>query len=93
MVQFQLMSAKKLSTSEARQQFAELINRTAYKGERFVVHRRKKPVAAVIPIEEYDLLEKIIEERENALDIRMLRKARKEKGRIPWRQVKRELGM
>jgi len=87
------MSAKRLSTSEARQQFADLINRAAYKGERFVVHRRKKPVAAVIPIEEYDLLEKIIEERENAVDVRLTRKARKEKERIPWAKVKRELGL
>ena len=86
------MSAKRLSTSEARQQFAELINRTAYKGERFVVQRRKKPVAAVIPIEEFDFLEKMIEARENALDIRLARKARKEKGSIPLDVVKKKLG-
>jgi prevent-host-death family protein len=86
------MSAKRLSTSEARQQFAELINRAAYKGERFVVHRRKKPVAAVIPIEEYDFLEKIIERRENAIDVRLARKARKEKGSIPLAVVKKKLG-
>jgi prevent-host-death family protein len=87
------MTAKRLSTSEARQQFAEMINCTAYKGERFVVHRRKKPVAAVIPIEEYDFLEKIIEQRENAIDVRLARKARKEKGRIPWEKVKKDLGL
>lgn len=86
------MSAKRLSASEARQQFAELINRTAYKGERFVVQRRKKPVAAVIPIEEFDFLEKMIEARENALDIRLARKARKEKGSIPLDVVKKKLG-
>jgi prevent-host-death family protein len=87
------MSAKRLSTTEARQQFAELINRTAYKGERFVVHRRKKLVAAVIPIEEYALLERLIEERENKIDVRLARKARKEKGRIPWEKVKKDLGL
>lgn len=87
------MSAKKLSVSEARQQFAELINRAAYRGERFVVQRRRKPVAAVIPMEEYELLERIIEERENEIDVRLARKARKEKGRIPWERVKKELGL
>ncbi len=87
------MSAKRLSTSEARQQFAELINRAAYRGERFVVQRRKKPVAAVIPIEEYELLERMIEHREDELDKRLARKARKEKGRVPWEQVKREFGV
>jgi prevent-host-death family protein len=87
------MGAKRLSTSEARQQFADLINRTAYRGERFLVQRRKKPVAAVIPIEEYELLEKVIEERENAIDVRLARKARREKGRIPWERVKKDLGL
>ncbi len=87
------MSAKRLSTSEARQQFAELINRAAYRGERFVVQRRKKPVAAVIPIEEYELLERMIEQRENEIDVRLARKARKEKGRVPWQQVKKGFGV
>ncbi len=87
------MSAKRLSTSEARQQFAELINRAAYRGERFVVQRRKKPVAAVIPIEEFEFLERMIEERENEIDVRLARKAKKEKGSIPWEQVKKELGL
>jgi prevent-host-death family protein len=86
------MSAKRLSTTEARQQFAELINRTAYKGERFLVQRRKKPVAAVIPVEEFDFLEKMIEERENAIDVRLVRKARKEKGSILLDVVKKKLG-
>ena len=86
------MSAKRLSTSAARQQFAELINRTAYRGERFVLQRRKKPVAAVIPIEEYDFLERMIEERENEIDVRLARKARKEKGSIPLEVVKKKLG-
>jgi len=87
------MTAKRVSTSVARQQFADLINRAAYRGERFVLQRRKKPIAAVIPIEEYDFLERMIEERENEIDVRLARKARKEKGRIPWEEVKKELGL
>jgi prevent-host-death family protein len=86
------MTAKHLSTSVARQQFADLINRAAYRGERFVVQRRRKPVAAVIPIEEYEFLERMIEERENEIDIRLARKARKEKGSIPLEVVKKKLG-
>ncbi len=87
------MSAKRLSTSEARQQFAEVVNRAAYRGERFVVQRRKKPVAALIPIEEYEFLERMIEQREEEIDVRLARKARREKRRIPWNQVKKELGL
>jgi len=86
------MAAKRVSTSAARQQFADLINRAAYRGERFVLQRRKRPIAAVIPIEEYDFLERMIEERENAIDVRLARKARKEKGSIPLEVVKKKLG-
>lgn len=84
---------KKLTTSEARAQFSDIVNRAAYAGERTVLHRRKKRVAAVIPIEEYDLLERIIEERENEIDARLARKARKEKGSIPFDAVKKKLGL
>ncbi len=87
------MATKRLSTSEARQQFADLINRAAYRGERFVVQRRKKPVAALIPIEEYELLERIIEKREDEMDVQLARKARKEKGRVSWEEVKKEFGV
>jgi hypothetical protein len=63
-------------------------HRTAYRGERFVLQR----VAAVIPIEEYDILERMIGERENEIDARLARKARKEKGSIPLEAVKKKLG-
>ncbi len=75
------------STSTARVQFADIVNRAEYAGERTIVHRRKKPVAAVVPIEDLEL----IEQYEDELDRRLIRKARKERS-IPWEQVERELG-
>ena len=84
--------AKRISTSEARAQFADIVNRAAYGGERTVLHRQKKPVAAVIPYEEYEFLERIIEEREDEIDARLARKARKEKGSISLEELKRKLG-
>ena len=92
-VLYNLYMAKRISTSEARAQFSDIVNRAAYGGERTVLHRQKKPVAAVIPYEEYEFLERIIGERENEIDVRLARKARKEKGLIPWEQVKRDLGL
>jgi prevent-host-death family protein len=85
--------AKKVSTSQARAQFADIVNRAAYGGERTVLHRQKKPVAAVISYEEFEFLERMIEERENEIDVRLARKARKEKRLIPWEKVKRDLGL
>jgi prevent-host-death family protein len=80
--------SKLLSTSAARSQFADLINRAEYAGERTVVHRRKKPVAAVVPIEDLELIERY----EDEVDARLIKKARKEKT-VPWEQVKKELGL
>ena len=80
--------SKAVSTSAARAQFADLVNRAEYAGERTVVHRRRKPVAAVVPIEDLELIERY----EDELDVRLIRKARKEKT-IPWEKVKKELGL
>jgi prevent-host-death family protein len=79
----------KLSTSLARQKFSEIISKAEYGGERTVVHRRKKAVAAVIPIEDLKLLERM----EDLADIQDARKAMKEKGRIPLSKIKRGLGL
>jgi prevent-host-death family protein len=85
---YNLYMAKQFSTSTARTQFAEIISRAEYAGERTIVHRRKRPVAAVVPIEDLELIERY----EDELDRRLIKKARKEK-MIPWEQVKKELGL
>ena len=79
----------KVSTSAARQKFAEILSRAEYTGERTIVVRRKKPVAAVVPIADLELIERLEDER----DIKAARKARKEKGTIPWEQIKRDPGL
>ncbi len=85
-----MSKAKQLSTSTARSQFADIVSRAEYAGEYTVIHRHKKPVAAVIPI--FDL--KFLERLEDEIDIAAARKARKEKGKnIPWAQAKKELGL
>ncbi len=80
--------SKHLTTSTARAQFADLVNRAEYAGERTVVQRRKKPVAAIVPIEDLELIERY----EDELDRRLIRKARKEKT-VPWEKIKSELGL
>ncbi len=78
----------KLTASATRQNFADILNRAAYGGERIIVHRRKKPVAAVVPIEDLELLEKI----EDRIDIAEARK-RLNEPTIPWAKIKKELGL
>lgn len=78
----------KISTSMARQKFSEILSKAEFAGERTILHRRKKPVAAVVPIEDLELIERY----EDELDARLLKKARKEKT-IPWEQLKQDLGL
>ena len=55
----------KLTASEARQNFSDILSRAEYRGERVIVHRGKKAVAAVVPIEDVELLERL----ENEIDV------------------------
>ena len=45
---------KRLGISEARKQFATIIDEVKYKGENYVIIRRGEPAAAVVPIEVYE---------------------------------------
>lgn len=79
-----------LPASKAREQFADVINRVTYRGERVVLERRGKGVAALVPVEDLELLEAL----ENKLDVEAARAALAEKGpNIPWSKLKAELGL
>lgn len=47
---------KKLDATRARQEFAETVNQVAYRQVRIVVSRRGKDVAAIVPMEDLDLI-------------------------------------
>ena len=79
----------KRSVNELRNDLAETLNRVAYKGERVVVERRGKGVAALVPVEDLELLLGL----EDRIDLVAARKALKEPGRIPWERVKKDLGL
>ena len=78
--------APKLTATKARQNFSDILNRAAYRGERVVVHRGKKPVAAVVPIEDLEWLEKI----EDEIDLKAARKALRDPRTIPWETIKKK---
>ena len=78
----------RLKASEVRQHFSDALNRVAYRGERILLHRRGKDLAAVVPISDL----KALEELEDRLDVEAARKALAEsKERIPYEQVRKEL--
>ncbi len=80
-----------IGVSEARESFAELVNRAAYGHERVLVARRGRPVAAIVPIEDVELLERL----EDEFDLELAREALADPENavpIPWEQVEAELG-
>jgi prevent-host-death family protein len=80
--------SNKLTASEARQNFSDILNRAAFGRERVLVHRGKKAVAAIIPIEDYHFLEEL----EDRIDIEEARK-RLNEPTIPWSKIKKDLGL
>ena len=78
----------KTSATKARQSFSDIINRAAYAGERVVIQRRKKPVAAVVSLDDLDLLRKIEDKR----DLEDARRALKEPRGKTAKQLRKELG-
>jgi prevent-host-death family protein len=80
-----------LTTTKARDEFADTINRAAYGKERVVLHRRGKPIAAVVPIEDLQLLEQL----EDEIDIAEARRVRTDptEEALPWAAVKAKLGL
>jgi prevent-host-death family protein len=81
-----------LNTTDARDNLAEVLNRVAYAKDRVRITRRGRDIAAVVPIEDLELIERL----EDEVDLREARKALAEaekEGTIPWDQVKKELGL
>jgi prevent-host-death family protein len=86
---------RRMAASEARRDFAEVVNRVAYGKERVIIGRRGKELAAVIPMADLRLLERLAEKLEDRLDaedaLRVEADERDES--VPWEQVKEELGL
>ncbi len=81
--------ARRITASQARDQLSEIINRAAYAGERIIVHRRKKPVAAVVPLQDLELLQQV----EEQMDVEDAMRALKERRGKNWLVLKQELGL
>ena len=79
----------RLSATRAREEFSDTLNRVAYGGERIVLHRRGKDLAALVSVEDLQLLREL----EDRLDLEAARRAMKEKGTLSWEDVKSELGL
>jgi prevent-host-death family protein len=78
-----------LSISEAREDLAETVTRVGYTKERVVIQRRGKQLAALVPIEDLELLERL----EDAEDLKVARRRLKSGKFNSLDEVKKELGL
>jgi antitoxin Phd len=78
-----------ISITDIRDQLADALNRVAYGGERIVLERRGKGVAALVSMDDLELLQRL----EDESDIKAARKALKEKGGVTLDEYKRKLGL
>jgi len=77
-----------LTVAEARDQFAEILNRAAYGKERIVVMRRNKKMAALVSIEDLAILE-ALEDKQDAKEAQKI--LAKPMAPIAWDKIKSDL--
>jgi prevent-host-death family protein len=83
-----------IGIAEIRNSMADVLNRVAYQGERVVLERRGKGVAAIVSMEDLELLQ-ALEDREDGKAARKALAELKRKGKkvVPLSAVKKRLGM
>ena len=80
----------RLTASQLREDMATAINKVAFGGERIVLQRNNKDVAALVSMEDLTLLREL----EDRADLADIKKAFDEPGsNIPWEDIKKELGI
>ena len=80
---------KTLEASQLRQGISDAMNTVAYTGQRISIRRHGKLVAVLVSVEDAAMLEAM----EDRFDVAAAKKALKEKGSIPWPEVKKRLGL
>lgn len=84
------MSTTRISASEARERLSDLLNEVSVRGDRVVLERHGKRVAAMISAKDLDLLQ-ALEDRYDLEEIRQV--LAKDKRRIPLAEIKKEFGI
>ncbi len=78
-----------LPTTQISENFEATLNQVALEGERIILQRNGKAVAALVSIEDL----KILAELEDELDLEAAQEALQEPGTVSWESVKASLGL
>ena len=81
-----------LSVAQAKNQFSDLLRRAEYGGDRVLVHRHGKPVAAIVSTDDLRRLE-ALEDAQDVADARLVLREAAEKGTIPLETVLKKYGL
>lgn len=84
--------ADTVTTRELRDKLSEIVGRCAYGGDRFVVKRHGKPLAAIVPIEDMYVAQYVEDQMDSAAYRQALEAGELEETR-PWSEIKAELGL
>jgi prevent-host-death family protein len=78
---------KTIEASRLRQEISDALNTVAFGGERIAINRHGKRVAVLVPVDDLTLLESLEEQR----DLKLAKRALKEKGTVSWSEAKKKL--
>ena len=79
-----------VTIEQVRVGLSDVVSRAQYAGERVVVTRRGKPAAAIVSIEDLELLQRLEDEIDAEAIREALQEARDGKA-LPWSQVRESL--
>ena len=80
----------RVPASKAREKLADILSDVSARGDRVILHRHGKDVAAVISMDDLALLESL----EDRYDVESARATLAESDeRIPWARLKKQLGL
>lgn len=80
-----------VTTVAARNEFSAIVNRAAFGKERVILKRRGKAIAAVVPIDDVELLE-TMEDQCDIADALAARREARRKGTKSLEKLRAELG-
>jgi prevent-host-death family protein len=81
------MEPEDVSARDARKNLADLVNRVAYGKERFIVTRHGKGVAALVPLSDVSLLERL----RRLLSRKEVKTALEKTQTVSWSELKKDL--
>ena len=82
----------KISVSNARKEFSEIVNKACYGGERIIIQRQGKDCVAIVPISDLEIIE-FVENHVDISEAQQVQMEAKEKDIEVFEELLDDLGM